>query len=82
MRTSLGSVVSEDAAIVQVVPGKIMDEREMREMAKEVRSIPRLLALSVHKANLHNLLRTILLFRVCEVNEVTTFDSQFLNSNN
>ena len=30
---------AEDAAIVQVVPGKIMDEREMREMAKEVRSI-------------------------------------------
>ena len=30
---------AEDAAIVQVVPGKIMDEREMREMAKEVSSI-------------------------------------------
>ena len=31
---------AEDAAIVQVVPGKIMDEREMREMAREVGQFP------------------------------------------
>lgn len=48
-RGKFGSVIkgkvnnrgAEDAAIVQVVPGKIMDEREMREMAREVDAVAR-----------------------------------------
>ena len=43
-RGKFGSVIkgkvnnrgAEDAAIVQVVPGKMMDEREMRDVAREV----------------------------------------------